>query len=349
MNVGSSGDNSVPGGGVRRQQLLLWSCTGCGYKNWPTRYKCRVCFQKRTYEAALVAEQWSTAVIPAELRVHAQGQKGEGRKGKGGKGNGSKGGKGIGGGGAEGVQTTIGHNSVQGAMSQPTGRKPARFRIDDESEARDVLDDSDDDVEGYCQEQWGEAGGDSVGKGGTFLQVLTRGQKRWQSKNKVGLEKAKSGKGKGAKGKAACEEEGPSSDEGDVDMRVPTTKEPVELPTTSRKLLAARQLALQKKKEELQRSEGTATEQGNLGPPAVAGRAEKRLRKVEEELENNKNNFRVAGGANVGNLKVALWHEGKRIQRMEKRLRLLEVKIEEEEEAIHEAQKRWRSHTKERD
>ena len=121
-------------------------------------------------------------------------------------------------------------------------------------------------------------------------------------------------------------------------MEGPKGTGPMQVPNQPRKLLVAQNRALHKKKEKLQEEKGVGTIPGGTTTTPGKARGERRLRKVEEELERNERDLKAAGGANAGNLKVALWHEGKRIQRAQKRLAFLEVAIEEDEEAVEEAQ-----------
>ena len=249
--------------------------------------------------AAVVMERWSSAVLPAEVRGQAQEVSGD--VGKGGKA--SKAGKGKGS-----VQTKNDEKGKCGGGGQredpqPTGRKPTRFRIDDDSE-----------TEGGAR----EAGGGGLGMG-----------KKRRHADEV--------------------EEDSSAVEEDVEMDTAKVTEPMQIPSQPRRLLVARQRALQKKKEELQKGKGVGSGQGIEAAPQEEGREGRRLRKVEDELQCNGKELKAAGGAHAGNLKVALWREGKGILRTEKRLKFLEAAIEEDEEAIEEVQKRWRKHTVERD
>lgn len=271
---------------------------------------------KRTPNAAIIAEQWNTGVLPAEVREHVGG----GMATKGG-GKGGKAGKGEGAGQTKGKERGTRGDDTQQQIAQPTGRVPTRFRLDGNSEEEKEEGDG---SSGGAREGEGEE--PSEGEEATWAEVL--GGKR---RKKQG-EKEKEHTGSGGK---------------DMDMGGQRAAEPMQIPSQPRKLLAIRQIALQKKKEELQKGKGSGTRPG--GPATLEEeRGERRLRKVEEELENNRRDLRAAGGANAGNLKVALWHEGRRIQKTQRRLDFLELAIEEDEKAIEEGQQRWREHTSER-
>ena len=300
-----------------RQQLVLWACKPCGYRNWPNRFKCRACMAKRTPDATIIAEQWSTAVLPAEVREHARGglaQQSGGKSGKAGKGRGGEQ--------TEGKGKGARGDDVQQEIAQPIGRKPTRFRLDENSEEEKEEGDG---SSGSRREEEAEEPSDE--EEATWAAVL-RGKRKKKQR-----EKQKEDANLGGR---------------DADMEGPRIVDPVQIPSQPRKLLAARQLALQRKKEELQKGKGVGSQPGGMATAQDEGRGERRLRKVEEELECNQRDLKAAGGANAGNLKVALWHEGRRIQRTQKRLDFIESAIEEDEKAIEEGQRKWREHTSER-
>ena len=316
-NNGNVGRGGGTGGTIKvddRRQLVLWVCKTCGYRNWPNRFKCRSCLAKRMPDAAVIAEPWSAAVLPAEVREFAKGgpeQQSGGKGGKVGKGKRSEGAKG------KGRRTGGGEEQQEPEPGQPTGRVPTRFRIDDDSEEGKG-------EEGRPNDQAVES---SEEEGTAWTTMLKGGKKKKQVEKRKGETDA---------------------GDGDADMEGPKGTGPMQVPNQPRKLLVAQNRALHKKKEELQGGKGVGTIPGGTTTTPSKARGERRLRKVEEELERNERDLKAAGGANAGNLKVALWHEGKRIQRAQKRLAFLEVAIEEDEEAVEEAQRKYREHINER-